>query len=655
MRGAFLKIGLALALSLAFFAAVDTVSAVTSHPVPAVALALACAGATLLVARWGGVAYAVPVAIASLLGFDWYYIPPTHDSDIPDPANMLAIGAYLGVSVLSGQLAARAWRSADVSDVARGVLADEQAALRRVATLVAHGVSQDELLAAVAREAGLLAGVHLVGIGRYDTQESITIVAACGDPAPIDHVGTRWSLQPDAPLAARVLSTGRAARFDWLTGKSCAGPALGGLAVRSGVGCPIVVDRRTWGLMFATSPSALPADTEERLTNFTDLVATAIANADARAEVSRLAQEQAALRRVATLVAEGVPPTELFAAVAEEVGLLLRVDGTAIVAGGAFRAPTVVALWGDLLGGTNAGAPMTANEEAVAAVVLRTGRPALADVSEDEPGYCRERGLCWVAGAPIVVEGRTWGAMLAASTNPELPSAGVDGRIGEFTELLGTAVSNAKARADVARTRAELTASRARVVAAADDARQRLERDLHDGIQQRLVALSLELKGVEERAPSSLDRDLARVGDGLSEALDELREIARGIHPAILTEGGLVPALKALARRSPVAVALDVEIRVQLPQRVEVAAYYVVCEALANAAKHAAATAVDIQVEAVNGALHVSILDDGVGGADSSRGSGLIGLADRVAAIGGSMSVASPPGDGTALRVSLPA
>jgi signal transduction histidine kinase len=205
--------------------------------------------------------------------------------------------------------------------------------------------------------------------------------------------------------------------------------------------------------------------------------------------------------------------------------------------------------------------------------------------------------------------------------------------------------------------REELAASRARIVAAGDQARRRIERDLHDGTQQRLVSLLLDLRAAEAAVPpdqSELRAQLARVGDGLAGALDDLREISRGIHPAILSEGGLGPALKSLARRSVVPVELDVQVPTRLPEQVEVAAYYVVSEALANTAKHAHASVAQVDLRADDGALHLAVRDDGVGGAASGRGSGLIGLTDRVEALGGTISVTSPTGGGTTLLVDLP-
>jgi len=194
-------------------------------------------------------------------------------------------------------------------------------------------------------------------------------------------------------------------------------------------------------------------------------------------------------------------------------------------------------------------------------------------------------------------------------------------------------------------------------VAAGDQARRRIERDLHDGTQQRLVSLVLDLRAAEAAAPPELPElraQLARVADGLAGALDDLREISRGIHPAILSEGGLGPALKAPARRSAVPVELDVHVQARLPEQVEVAAYYVVSEALANAAKHAHASVAHVEVEARDGSLHLSVRDDGVGGAVPGRGSGLIGLTDRVEALGGRISIASPSGQGTTMLVELP-
>jgi signal transduction histidine kinase len=248
-----------------------------------------------------------------------------------------------------------------------------------------------------------------------------------------------------------------------------------------------------------------------------------------------------------------------------------------------------------------------------------------------------------------MVEGRLWGLITASWKAEQSPPPDTEQRMSRFAQLLDTAIANADARA-------ELVASRARLVAASDEARRRVERDLHDGVQQRLVLLALELRGAQALAPpdnEELAGELTRIGKGLAEALDDLRELSRGIHPAILSEGGLVPALKALARRSAVPVRLHLEIENRLDERVEIGAYYVVSEALTNTAKHARASKVEVRARALDHVLQLQIDDDGAGGADPSSGSGLTGLADRVEALGGTIWIRSPRGEGTSLRVEL--
>ncbi|HEV8647971.1 MAG TPA: GAF domain-containing protein [Actinomycetes bacterium] len=375
---------------------------------------------------------------------------------------------------------------------------------------------------------------------------------------------------------------------------------------------------------------------------------------DSRDELGRLADEQAALRRVATLVTRGVPPAEVFAAVAEEAGRLLGTDTAHVLRYEHDGTVTVVAGWsreGDpLLVGTR----YTIEDHSLSALVLRTGRPARTDSYPDAPGPVGasvwQLGIRSSVGCPIMVQGRLWGTTAVSSKRPEPLPAGTEAHIADFTELAATAIANSQARA-------ELAASRARIVRAADDTRRRIERDLHDGIQQRLVSLGLDLRAAQAGVPAEspeLGSQLARVADGLGGAQEELQELSRGIHPAILSQGGLGPALKALARRSAVPVELDVHLQGRLPAPVEVAAYYVVAEALANAAKHAHASVAHVQVQGGDGRLHLSVRDDGVGGADPARGSGLVGLSDRVQALGGTITVHSPVGEGTTLQVDLP-
>jgi signal transduction histidine kinase len=220
----------------------------------------------------------------------------------------------------------------------------------------------------------------------------------------------------------------------------------------------------------------------------------------------------------------------------------------------------------------------------------------------------------------------------------------------EFTELAGTAIANADSRY-------ELAASRRRIVAASDEARRQIERDLHDGTQQRLVSLGLAVRAAEINIPPDRDdlrTELSRVAVGLADAVEDLQELSRGIHPAILSNGGLGPALKTLARRSAIPVALDITLGGRLPEAIEVAVYFVASEALANATKHAHASLVELSLAPRGDGLVLSVRDNGVGGADSGRGSGLVGLHDRVEALGGTIRIESPPGAGTLLVAELP-
>jgi signal transduction histidine kinase len=262
----------------------------------------------------------------------------------------------------------------------------------------------------------------------------------------------------------------------------------------------------------------------------------------------------------------------------------------------------------------------------------------------------RELGMRSAVGAPIIVSGRLWGAATVSTSRLEPLPADAEARVCDFADLVATAIDNAHAHA-------ELTASRVRIVAAADHARRRIERDLHDGAQQRLVSLGLELRTVEAGVPADLLPLRARISDlvttvnGISE---DLQELSRGIHPAILSKGGLGPAIKVLARRSAIPVELLLEIHRRLPDPVEVAAYYVVAEALTNAAKHAQASVVEVCADIEGQDLHLSIRDDGIGGADAANGSGISGLRDRVEALGGALSISSQPGTGTELHVTIP-
>jgi signal transduction histidine kinase len=375
---------------------------------------------------------------------------------------------------------------------------------------------------------------------------------------------------------------------------------------------------------------------------------------ESRDELSRLAGDHAALRRVATLVAHGVPPDRVFAAVTEEVGRLLGADGTRLLRYETDGEATVVASLGQPGFDLPVGMRLSLDGRNVPALVMRSRSPARMDDFADTPSplaVCLHRlGVRSMIGAPVVVEGRLWGVMTALSTREKAFAAGTESRIADFTDLVATAIANTQARA-------ELTASRARVVTATDQTRRRIERDLHDGTQQRLVSLALDLRTAEASVSAEqpeLRAQLTTIANGLAGALDDLREISRGIHPAILSEGGLRPALRALARRSAVPVEIDVPVGTRFAQPIEVAAYYVVAEALTNAARHARTSYVRVEVTERDHWLHLSVRDDGVGGADPARGSGLVGLTDRVEALGGTITITSPAGQGTTLEVELP-
>jgi signal transduction histidine kinase len=314
---------------------------------------------------------------------------------------------------------------------------------------------------------------------------------------------------------------------------------------------------------------------------------------------------------------------------------------------------TFVGAWGRATEPFPVGSRTLVGGENLVTTVFETGHPARIDRYAEASGplgdSARDAGFRSSVGTPIIVEGRLWGVIIAGSTLKPLP-AETEARLASFTELLATAIANAESSA-------ALAASRARIVAAADDARRRIERDLHDGIQQRLVSLGLELRAAQANVPAhlgELDSELSRIAEGLTGAFDELREISHGIHPAILSEGGLEPALKALARRSMVPVELDLRGEGQLPEQVEVAAYYVVSEALTNAAKHAHASVVHVELEADAAVVRLAIGDDGVGGANLRKGSGLVGLSDRVETLGGTLQLMSPTGGGTTLLIEIP-
>jgi signal transduction histidine kinase len=533
--------------------------------------------------------------------------------------------------------------------------AGERAALRRVAVLVCQAASPEGVFAAVTAEAGQFLGTPHAVMSRYDHDGGITVVAAWSGTGRAVPVGKRMNPGGDN-VHTLVFQTGRAARMgDYRAVSGPSADAAREFGIRSAVGVPVHVEGRLWGVMTVAAPSAqaLPADTEERLAGFTELAATAIANAQARTELRQHAEEQAALRRIAVLVARGAGPDEVFAAVTTEVGSVLGADFLFMVRYNADETATIISAWASKgIDWPAIGTRYRIGGRNTTTLVFRTGRQARVDDYGDATGDAAEiaakQGYQSTVGAPISVAGRLWGLMLLGTRGAPLP-AGTEARLAEFTDLAGTAIANAEAQA-------ALSASRARIVSAADQTRRRIERDLHDGAQQRLVSLRLRLRAAQMAPPAApeLPGWLEGTVTEVTAVLEELREIARGLHPAALAEGGLRPALRALARRSSVPVRLHLGVQDRLPEPVEIAAYYVVAEALTNIVKHARATAADVAVAVDDGVVRVDVRDDGCGGADFGRGSGLVGLKDRVEALGGRLSLDSPLGAGTALEIVLP-
>jgi len=533
-------------------------------------------------------------------------------------------------------------------------VADEQAALRRVATLVAEGAPPEDVFTAVAAEVGqLLPAAALASVGRYSTDHTVTFA------------GT-WSRSGEI-VAPRTLSLGghnastlvherqQPVRIDRYSDASDISEAVQTSGMRSSVGAPISLAGRLWGVMVvnARAEDAFPAGAEQRLAEFTELVAAALSNTEAREELREVANVQAALRRVATLAASGAPSPEVFAAVAEEVQRVLPSEFAYIGRYNEDRTVTYVGAWdGGRAVSDEATLPLGGHN--LTTMVYESGRPARLDTYATASGLliaeAQARDITTGVGVPITVGGRLWGVVVSSVAGGKDVHPDAERRLAEFTELLATAISNAEGQA-------ELTASRARIVATADETRRRIERDLHDGAQQQLVSLALQLRAAQAAVPPELG-DLAaefgRAAVGVTDAVEELRTLAQGIHPAVLAEGGLGPALKMLARRSSVPAKLEAHVDGRLPEPIEVAAYYVVSEALTNAAKHAEASAVEVVVEVADGALRVRVRDDGVGGAIFARRSGLVGVKDRVEALGGRILVESPPGAGTSIHVELP-
>ena len=545
-------------------------------------------------------------------------------------------------------------------------LVDEQAALRRVATLVAAGIEPEELFSAVSEEVARLFAADGAGVGRFEPGGSGVVAVGRSESLRGIPLGSRQDLD-ESITAGEVYRTGRTVRKDLRREDVGDADTLGEMAQRvlamgffSTVAAPIVVEGELWGLVTASSThTTMPPDTEERVESFCELVATAIANAQSRTELAAseararaLANEQAALRRVATLVAQGVSPDELFSAVADEVAGIIDIP---VVAVNRYEADGTFTILG-IAGETNftVGSRWPVEDEGIAGMILATGRPSRRDDYSTMPGELgeavREDLMISTVGVPIVVEGSIWGFMVAAAKPGKPIPTDTEARLARFTELLATAVSNATTGSD-------LIASRARIVAASDEARRRIERNLHDGTQQRLVAIGLDVETMRDSIPADQQEaqsSLERIRHELEAVLEDVRELSHGLHPALLSQAGLGPSLRALARRSPIPVKLDVSVNERPSDSTETAVYYVISEALANAAKHARASEISVVLTTSGSEIRAIIKDDGCGGAEASAGSGLVGLIDRIEALGGRFALESPPGHGTRISMRMP-
>jgi signal transduction histidine kinase len=420
------------------------------------------------------------------------------------------------------------------------------------------------------------------------------------------------------------------------------------------VATPILVEGGLWGAMTAgtSHDEPLPPETESRLGQFTELMATAIANTESHATADRLTEEQAALRRVATLAADGASPTAVFDAVAAAMERLLDADRVALGRYEAGAEVTIVAHRGMEAWRLPAGSRVSHGGEGVASLVRRTERPARVEeleLADDASAQAaRVLGVGPVVGAPIVVDGRLWGCIAVSWHGREPPPPDTEQRMAQFAELLETAIANADSHD-------QLTASRTRLLTAADEARRRVVRDLHDGAQQRLVHTVITLKLAQRALRQGDEKAEALIGEALEHAEQgnaELRELVHGILPAVLTRGGLRAAVDAVAARLELPVRVDVPAR-RFPAEIEASAYFIVAEALTNVVKHARAGCAQVSASVEDGVLDVAVRDDGIGGADP-QGHGLVGMSDRAAALGGRLEIESPIGDGTLVAATLP-
>jgi signal transduction histidine kinase len=548
--------------------------------------------------------------------------------------------------------------------------AGEQAALHRVAELVARAAAPEDVFAAVTAEASQLLDGIPVTLTRFSGEHDLVVLATHHGPAPI---GARIDYG-SGTLPDRVRRDALVDRVDDYAHERDAGLAAQ-FGLRAAVAAPVAVMGDVWGMFTATSPgAALPPGVEDRLEVFARLVAAALATIQARTELQALADEQAALRqvaelvaldatqarrqlyaladeqsalrRVAELVAHGTALADVFQAVATEAAHLLGDQATALLRYDPDDVAVAVAVAGSpaplgLRVPSHAGTPT--------GQVRRTGQPVRVDSFADTAlaTLATELGVAAGVAVPVTVEGRIWGTLTTSTPGPPLP-AGTENRLLQFAELAAAAIANAE-------NKATLTASRARVVATADETRRQVQRDVHDGAQQRLVHTIITLKLARDAIAAGGDA-AGLVAEALAHAERanrELRDLVRGMLPAALTRGGLHTGIDSLV--ADLALPVDLHVSVpRLPAQLETTAYFVVAEALTNVVKHAQADHAEVRLTIEAGALVVDVRDDGIGGADPARGTGLTGLLDRVEASYGTLTIASPPGHGTILRATVP-
>jgi signal transduction histidine kinase len=596
-----------LALGIVVAAVSITAETLLAYPLrqlaPEISLGVVYLPGILVVSAGWGLALGAATAVLSTAAFDFFHVPPAGSFSPVDSREWAALATFLAVALLLSAVADLARTRAIEADERRGE-SDLAADMARLL------LRTDDLCSALPDASRRLA--QALGM----SAAAIELESVAGDE--------------------------RRVAFALRNGPT----ELGTLLVPADV--PHGTERRLRERVVPAVEALLRAARERE--------AMGSALAASRDELRLLAREQAALRRVATLVARAASPTEVFGTVAAEVGRLLGADATTLLRYEA-DGTTVLDVGGqsdlpvDLPGG-GVGMRHAVQDDEVAATVLRTGSVARIETDDLPPGvlatFLREHGIRCSVGAPVVVDGRLWGVMIAAWTQDQPLPAATEKRMAQFTELVATAIANANGRA-------ELAASRARVVSTADETRRRIERDLHDGAQQRLIHTVITLKLARQALGDEDGPGIAYLGEALEQAeraTAELRELAHGILPGALNRG-LRAGIESLISRVRLSVSVDVTAE-RLPPRLEATAYFIVAEALTNVVKHAGAGSARIMAVVDSGTLCVEVRDDGVGGARLEGSSGLLGLHDRAAAIGGELRVESPQGAGTIVAARLP-